>query len=109
MNQMEIFKITDMKGGWFVGDFQPTVFKTNKFEVGFHQYKKGQHWPSHYHKLTTEINYVISGEMKIGGKLLTTGDIFIIHPNEIADPEYLTDCELIVTRDGSFKNDKYII
>jgi len=33
--------------------------------------------------------------------------VFIIEPNEIVDPIYLTNCELIITRDGSFTGDKY--
>lgn len=106
---MEKFKLSDMIKGWFVGDFEPTAFKTKNFEVGYHIYKKGQKWDKHYHKLTTEINYIIRGKMKIHGELLEEGDVFIIHPNEVVDPEYLTDCELIITRDGSFKNDKYVI
>ena len=30
---MEIHKIKDMIGGWFVGDFEPTAYKTKDFEV----------------------------------------------------------------------------
>ena len=106
---MEKFKLSKMVRGWFVGDFTPTAFQTKDFEVGYHIYKAGQQWDKHYHKLTTEINYVIRGRMKINGELIEEGDVFIIHPNEVVEPEYLTDCELIITRDGSFKNDKYII
>jgi len=95
--------------GWFIGDFEPTAFKTKNFEVAYHTYKKGQKWDAHYHKLTTEINYLIRGKMKIGESIFKKGDIFIIHPNEISDPEYLTNCELIIVRDGSFLGDKYII
>jgi quercetin dioxygenase-like cupin family protein len=105
---MEIFKIDDMKGGWFVGNFEPTTYKTKNFEVAYHKYKKGQDWPEHYHKLTTEINYVINGTMMIGDKILNKGDIFIIYPNEMVKPVYITDCELIITRNGSFPNDKYL-
>jgi len=106
---MEILKLNEMKGGWFVGNFEPTAFKTKKFEVGYHFYTKGQEWPKHYHKLTTEINYIIRGEMRLKGVLLKQGDVFIIEPHEVVDPEYLTDCELIITRDGSFPGDKYIV
>lgn len=106
---MKIFNINDMKGGWFVGDFEPTAFKTKDFEVGYHFYEKGQQWESHYHKLTTEINYVIRGEMKLNGQLLKRGDVFIVYPDEVVTPEYLTDVELIISRDGSPKNDKYIV
>jgi len=106
---MDIVKLSTLTRGWFVGSFEPTAFKTDKFEVGYHKYKKGQKWSKHYHKLTTEVNYIIKGKMTINGQLLKKGDVFIIHPNEVVDPEYLTDCELIITRDGSFPNDKYII
>ncbi len=106
---MKITKLEDMKGGWFVGNFEPTAFKTDKFEVGYHFYKKGQDWDTHYHKKTTEINYIIRGEMIIKGELLKQGDVFIIEPNEVVDPEYLTDCELIISRDGSIPGDKYTI
>ena len=106
---MNVYQLNDMVGGWFVGDFEPTAFKTKNFEVGYHRYEKGQEWDKHIHKLTTEINYIIRGRMTINGELFEEGDVFIIYPNEVSEPEYLTNCELIVTRDGSFKNDKYII
>jgi mannose-6-phosphate isomerase-like protein (cupin superfamily) len=106
---MEKFKLKEMVRGWFVGDFEPTAFRTKDFEVGYHTYKEGQQWDKHYHKLTTEINYIIRGKMKINDELLEEGDVFIIYPDEIVEPIYLTDCELIITRNGSFKNDKYVI
>ena len=37
---MEIKNINEMKGGWFVGNFHPSVFHAN-FEVGVKKYKKG--------------------------------------------------------------------
>ena len=33
-----------MKGGWFVGNFEPSVFKTKNFEVGYLEHKKGDLW-----------------------------------------------------------------
>jgi hypothetical protein len=38
---MDIFKMKDMKGGWFIGDFQPTAFKTDQFEVCYKHHTKG--------------------------------------------------------------------
>ena len=29
---MKIFKLNDMKDGWFVGNFEPTAFNTSEFE-----------------------------------------------------------------------------
>ena len=84
---MKVDKIENMKGGWFVGNFEPTAYKTPD------------------HTLVTEINYLIRGEMTIQNTLLQAGDIFTIHPYEISDPEFLTDCELIVVKTPS-ANDK---
>ena len=37
---MNIYNIQNYKGGWFIGDFEPTVFKTKDFEVCFKTHKK---------------------------------------------------------------------
>ena len=77
---MKIINMSDMIGGWFIGDFEPTVFKTDQFEVCYKQHYKGEVWDNHYHKVATEINYLIRGEMKINDTLLSQGDIFLIEP-----------------------------
>lgn len=104
---MKRFNIKDMKGGWFIGDFDPAVYKTNKFEVCYKKHPKGEEWPVHYHKKATEINYLIKGQMSIQGSRINPGDIFILEPYELADPIFLEDCELIVVKTPSFTNDKY--
>lgn len=106
---MKIDKMSNMVGGWFIGDFEPSVYKTDQFEVCYKQHYKDEIWDNHYHKIATEINYLIKGEMKINDILFTKGDIFLIEPYEISVPEFLTDCELIVVKTPSIKEDKYII
>lgn len=102
---MKIDRIEDMKGGWFVGNFKPSVYQTSDFEVSYKTHYKGEKYTSHYHTLVTEINYLIRGEMVIQNTLLQAGDIFTLYPYEIADPEFLTNCELIVVKVPS-ANDK---
>ena len=106
---MDIFKISNMTGGWFVGDFEPTCYKTSNFEICYKIHKKGEVWDTHYHKVGTEINYLIKGEMKIQNKILKSGDIFILYPFEIADPIFIEDCEIIIIKTPSVKNDKIIL
>lgn len=106
---MKVYKMSDMIGGWFIGDFEPTAFNTENFEVSYKQHPKGEEWDTHYHKIATEINYIIRGEMMINDDLLKEGDIFILEPNEVSKPEFLTDCELIVVKTPSVKNDKYVL
>ena len=105
---MEIKNINEMKGGWFVGNFQPSIFNAN-FEVGVKKYKKGEFHAPHFHKIATEINYLISGNMLANRKLIKPGEIFTFEPNEVASCEFLEDCELVVVKSVSVINDKYDI
>lgn len=106
---MKIFKMDEMCGGWFVGNFSPTAYSTEKFEVCYKKHHKDEKWDTHYHKIGTEINYLIRGKMQIQDTILQTGDIFILYPYEIADPIFLEDCELVIVKTPSDSNDKYII
>lgn len=106
---MKISRIEDYFRGWYVGNFEPSCFKTELFEVGILTHKKGEVWPAHYHKISTEINLLLEGEMTIQGQNLKSGDVFIFEPNEVADPIFHTDCKLVVIKTPSITNDKYII
>jgi quercetin dioxygenase-like cupin family protein len=106
---MDILKFEDMVKGWFVGDFEPTAYKTKEFEVSYKIHPKGEQWEHHYHKIATEVNYLIEGHMTMCGKELNAGDIFIVKPNEIADPEFHDDCKIICVKTPSIMGDKYIV
>jgi len=106
---MEIFNFEQMKQGWFIGNFEPSSYKTEDFEVCYKKHFKGEKWDAHYHKISTEINFLIEGKMTIQNRQLNSGDIFILKPEEIADPIFLEDCTIIIVKTPSIKNDKYII
>jgi quercetin dioxygenase-like cupin family protein len=101
---MRIEKLKDMQGGWFVGNFTPTAHKAD-FEVCYKFHPKGDVWDIHYHDTVTEINLLVRGKMRMQNRLLEAGDIFIIEPYEISDPEFLEDCEVVVVKTPS-ANDK---
>tara|TARA_R110002020_G_scaffold11692_3_gene43723 strand:- start:1337 stop:1669 length:333 start_codon:yes stop_codon:yes gene_type:complete len=104
---MEIFKLKDMKHGWYAGDFSPSSFKTDKFEACYRTHPKGEKWDTHYHEHITEINLLVKGKMKLQNTLLATGDIFVIKPFEIADPIFLEDCTIMcIKTPGGYVNDK---
>jgi len=104
---MEVFKLSEMKGGWFVGNFQPAAYSTGDCEVCYKFHPKGEKWPVHYHKLGTEINLLVRGKMVVQGRMLEEGDVFVIKPYEVADPEFLEDCEVVVVKTPSCPGDKY--
>ena len=104
---MKKYNFNDMKGGWFVGDFEPTSFKTKDCEVAYVKHFKNQEWTKHFHKIATEITFVIKGKIKINDTIFSSGDIFLIEPNEISDPIFLEDSEVIIVKVPSNTNDKY--
>lgn len=106
---MKITRFEDYKGGWFIGNFEPTAYKTGEFEVCYKKHQKGEFWDKHFHKIGTEINLLVEGKMIIQGQELNTGDVFIIYPNEIADPIFLEDCMVLIIKTPSLPGDKYNI
>ena len=75
---MKVAKLKDMVKGWFVGNFDPTLIKTNDVEVAVKEYKKGDYEEKHYHKIATEITVIVSGRVKMNGIEYSKGDIIVI-------------------------------
>ena len=67
---MRVSNIKDMTRGWFIGDFEPSMLRTKAFEVGVLTHKKGEQWPTHYHKKAAEYNVLLEGSMTVNGQLL---------------------------------------
>lgn len=106
---MKVYKLEDMKGGWYIGDFSPTTFHSKDFEVCYKEHFKGEKWDTHYHKEGTEINLLIKGKMTIQGRELNSGDVFILNPYEIADPIFLENCKIVIVKTPSIPGDKYTV
>lgn len=104
---MKKHNITEFKRGWFIGNFEPTVFKTANFEVGVLTHLKGEQWPAHYHKIGTEYNVLLEGKMHVCGQDIVAGEVFIFEPNEVADPIFLEDCKVLCVKVPSLPGDKY--
>lgn len=103
---MKTSRIEDTIGGWFVGNFDKAAYKEEQFEVSYKVHPKGEDWGYHYHEFVTEVNLLVRGKMKIHGQVLTPGTIFILEPFEIADPEFLEDCEIVCVKTPGITNDK---
>lgn len=106
---MKVLPTDDLIGGWFIGDFEKTCYKTTACEVCYKIHKAGEFHAAHYHKLADEINYLISGKMQINGVELSAPCVFIIEKGEISAPVFHTDVHLIVVKIPGPLNDKYIV
>lgn len=105
---MKHFQLADMVKGWFVGSFSPTAHATTACEVAVKNYKKGDREETHYHKVATEITVVISGQVRILGRVWSAGDIIVLDPYTATDFEALTDASNVVVKLPGASNDKYL-
>lgn len=106
---MKIRRIEEMHRGWLIGDFEPSIYQTKDFEVGILTHPRGEKWPAHYHKVATEYNILLEGKMRVCDVDLSPGDIFVIEPNEIADPIFYEDCKILCVKVPSHTQDKFTV
>jgi mannose-6-phosphate isomerase-like protein (cupin superfamily) len=108
MTKITRHRIEEFTGGWFIGAFSPTLKWTEDFEVSIKLHLKGEDWPTHYHKVATEYNFVFEGAVQIENQIYTKGDIFVVYPEYVMKPTFLMDCTIMCVKTPSVKGDKYI-
>ena len=106
---MKTAKLADMFKGWFVGNFEPTIYRTNDVEVAIKEYSAGDYEDAHYHKIATEITVIQSGRVKMFDKIFNSGDIIVVEPNDATDFTALEDSVTIVVKIPGANNDKYLV
>ena len=106
---MKRHKLKDMFRGWVVGNFEPSLYKTDDVEVAVKNYKAGDKEEKHYHKIATEITIISDGKVIMNGNLYGSGDIVTIEPGEATDFEALQDTITTVIKLPCVKDDKYIV
>lgn len=104
---MKTAYLDDMTRGWFVGNFEPSMYKTNDCEVAVKKYKKGDKESAHYHKIATEITVIIQGKVKMFDQVFKAGDIVIVEPDDITSFEALEDAVNVVVKLPGANDDKY--
>jgi len=103
---VKLFDPNGYRGGWFVGDFEPSIWRTSAYEVGYKHHVAGEPWAAHYHEHMDEITFLLEGTMQMQGQTLTGPVIFLLERGEIADPEFVTDCKVFVIKAPSVPGDK---
>ncbi|HJW92579.1 MAG TPA: hypothetical protein VJ901_03075 [Thermoanaerobaculia bacterium] len=106
---MKVHRLESMRGGWFVGQFEPTVLASSDFEVAIKSYKAGTKEDAHVHRVATELTAIVTGEAKLNDFQLGPGDIIEIPPGEAAAFEALTDVTTVVVKVPSVPGDKYFV
>lgn len=103
-------RIENFTRGWFIGNFEPAILKTEEFEVGFQIHKKNETIEKHYQELSTEYNLLLIGSLIANGETLGPGDIFIFDPKEVTIVELLEECHIVCVKTPSLGfNDKVVV
>ena len=107
---MKYAKIDQMTNGWFIGNFEPSVFKTNNVEVAIKRYMNGARDTKHFHKVSTEYTVIVSGKVCMNTLIYEKNDIIIVEPGEVVDFTCLEDETItVVVKIPGAKDDKYLV
>ena len=106
---MKIEHLNSMVKGWFVGNFEPSLYKTNDCEVAVKSQKAGEYEEKHYHQIATEITVIVKGRVKMFDKEFSEGDIIVVEPGDATDFTALTDSMNVVVKIPGVNNDKYVV
>ena len=106
---MKVQHLDDMVRGWFVGNFEPTLYKTNDCEVAVKNYRAGEYEKKHYHKVATEITVIVKGRVKMFDREFSEGDIIVVEPGDATDFTALTDATNVVVKLPGANDDKYVL
>ncbi len=105
---MKTARLDDMTKGWFIGNFSPSMYRTNDCEVAVKYYAAGDHEEKHYHKIAHEFTVIIAGRVRMFGQEFGEGDIVEAEPGDATDFTALTDAVNVVVKIPGANNDKYI-
>lgn len=104
---LEKYNLDEMVKGWFIGNFEPSLYNTNEVEVGVKKYKMGEFEKSHFHKIATEFTVIVTGVVEMNGIQYCENDIIKIVPGVSTNFKALTDVITVVVKLPGANNDKY--
>lgn len=105
---MKAVKLDSMVKGWFIGNFEPSLYKTQDVEAAVKKYQAGDSEKRHFHKIATEFTVIVSGTVRMNGGIYKENDIIIVDSGESADFYAVTDAVTVVVKIPGARQDKYL-
>jgi hypothetical protein len=105
--RLEKYKLEEMIKGWFIGNFEPSLYKTTDVEVGIKKYCAGDFENAHHHKIATEFTVIIKGIVEMNGVQYFENEIIKVNPGVITSFKAITDVVTVVVKLPGANNDKY--
>ncbi len=101
--------LSEMTGGWFVGDFSPAALRTADAEVAVKHYRAGDAEPRHEHRIATEVTLVVNGLVSMNDQVLGPGEMVVILPGEGVEFRAIEDSVTVVVKTPSVPDDKFLV
>lgn len=108
MNASTIARLSDFKGGWIAGNFEPTLARMDEAEVAIKHYKAGECEDRHYHKVAVELTAIVTGRCRMNEHQLSAGDVIRLEPGTDTDFEAYEDTITVVVKTPCVPGDKYM-
>lgn len=102
-------RLGDMERGWFVGNFEPSMYRTGEVEVAVKRYRRGEREGRHLHKVADELTVVVSGRVRMFGREYGEGDIVVAEAGDATGFEAVTDAVSVVVKIPGASGDKYML
>jgi len=104
---MKKYNLENFKLGWIIGNFEPSILRTDQFEISIKKYSKGDYEQEHLHKIADEITIIVAGNVLMNGVEYEANDIILVEKKESTDFKVLTDTITVVIKTPSVPGDKY--
>ncbi len=102
---MRMMKIGDMKKGYFVGNFEPSIVKNDCVEISIKGAGRYTLDAAYYRKKDTTLIVILSGKMDIDGEKYGKGDALVFEPGELINLFALTNLGMLVIHFPGTKKD----
>lgn len=106
---MKVKNIKECLHGWFIGNFDDSILKTEDFEVAYMKWKKGPFPDLHFQRVATEYNFIIRGSCTVNGVKYREGDFFMFEPYVVNEGGWDEPSECIVVKTPSIPSDKQVV
>lgn len=106
---MKTSNLNDSYKGWFAGNYKKAFHPCEGAEVAVKHHKAGEIMPAHKHHIVTETMVVVTGKVRINGRIFSAGDLIMVEPGEVAEYAWLEESITVLVKTPSAPDDKTFV
>lgn len=106
---METYNWLTMNRGFFVGDFEPTAYRTKNVELAIKGITKGTLDAGYYREKDTELICILDGKIESKGGTYKEGDILVIKSGEMVELFAAENSRILIVKFPGTKGDVHSV